>query len=386
VSSVDARLRGHLPALDSVRGLAIAMVLALHFVANTDATNGLERVTDWVLAYGQFGVDLFFVLSGFLITGILFDSKGLATYFRRFYVRRALRIFPLYYAVLALVFFVAPLVPVFRGATLDSLRSHQAWAWLYGVNVFTAIRGDFTLSYLDHFWSLAVEEHFYLFWPFVVWACNRRTLVFVSSGLALASFGARAVCAHAHVPAVALYVLTPFRLDALCIGAALAMVARGPRGVDMLTRMSLPLGLGGASLILGTYAFNAFSHAFWDVFHELRTTSFSIVFAALIARAISARGTAFDRAVTWGPARNLGKYSYGLYVFHHFFSTYFIRNHTEYTVARWLGSHTLAVAVQAAAGIGASLLVSVASFHLFEARLLSLKSRWSVTRAETGSA
>ena len=93
-------------------------------------------------------------------------------YFRNFYMRRFLRIFPLYYGVLALVFFVAPLIPLLRGPTLDYLVDRQAWAWLYAVNIYIAKHGDWSFSYLDHFWSLAIEEHFYFFWPLVVFAAG----------------------------------------------------------------------------------------------------------------------------------------------------------------------------------------------------------------------
>ena len=118
--------------------------------------------------YGSYGVDLFFILSGFLITGILFDARNEPNYFRNFYMRRVLRIFPLYYGVLALVFLVAPLIPIFQGKTLDYLLDRQAWAWLYGVNIYIAIQGDWAFSYLEHLWSLCVEEHFYFVWPLVV--------------------------------------------------------------------------------------------------------------------------------------------------------------------------------------------------------------------------
>ncbi len=80
--------------------------------------------------YGSYDVELFFVLSGFLITGILYDARNNPHYFRNFYMRRLLRIFPLYYGVLALVFFVAPLIPLLRGPTLNYLVDRQAWAWL----------------------------------------------------------------------------------------------------------------------------------------------------------------------------------------------------------------------------------------------------------------
>src|SRR5262249_41327618 len=115
------------------------------------------------------------------------------TFFRNFYIRRVLRIFPLYYGVLALVFFVAPLLAPLRGPTLDYLIDRQAWAWLYGVNVYIALSGDWSFSYLAHLWSLCIEEHFYFFWPLVVYLAARqpRKLIAICLGLSVAAMLAR---------------------------------------------------------------------------------------------------------------------------------------------------------------------------------------------------
>ena len=117
---------GHMPMLDGVRGLAVLMVLLLHFRRHTCRRPiGSRTLIVGVTNYGSYGVELFFVLSGFLITGILYDGHDRPYYFRNFFMRRVLRIFPLYYGVLALVFFVAPLIPLLRGPTLDYLVERQ---------------------------------------------------------------------------------------------------------------------------------------------------------------------------------------------------------------------------------------------------------------------
>src|SRR5215469_18085954 len=144
------------------------MVMVLHFVGlRTPYTLG-QRVVVKAAGYGVLGVDLFFVLSGFLITGLLLDSKGEPHAYRNFYARRILRILPLYYGVLVVCFLPLPLV-IRLPPWFEAVRDHQVWLWTFTSNVFIALHGSWAaLTYLSHFWSLAIEEHYYLLWPWIV--------------------------------------------------------------------------------------------------------------------------------------------------------------------------------------------------------------------------
>jgi peptidoglycan/LPS O-acetylase OafA/YrhL len=365
--------------LDGVRGLAVLMVLLYHFVAQTTATNRFEAGVGWVLNFGLLGVDLFFVLSGFLITGILYDTRESPRYFRSFYMRRVLRIFPLYYGVLAVVFFVVPLVPALRGAEVAELREHQWWAWLYGVNVYLALQGGWVLSYIEHFWSLAVEEHFYFVWPLVVWllADRPRRLMGVALTVAALSFAARVAALLFGVSTIAASVLTPFQLDALCLGGFFAVCVRQPGGEAAVRRALVPMALVAGSLLLADFGMHRFTDSGLSVTRALRGGVFRIGLAALLLHALFASPASLTARFFRSRALvTLGTYSYGLYVYHHFLSYYFVTHGTEFALAAAVGSHTLAVVIQAAGGLAASMAVAWLSYELFEKRFLQWKRLW----------
>jgi peptidoglycan/LPS O-acetylase OafA/YrhL len=374
------RLQGHIPALDGIRGLAILMVLVLHFFGNATPTNRVEELVVSAIGCGSYGVDLFFVLSGFLITGILYDAPREPHFFRNFYLRRVLRIFPLYYGVLAVIFLVLPVVPAMRGPELDALVAHQAWAWLYGVNVFNALQSDWALPYIDHFWSLAVEEHFYFVWPFFVYALasRPRALMAASAGVALLALASRVGCSVAGLGAHALYVLTPFRLDGLATGAFLAVLGRQPGGLDRIAR-SIPKVV--ATTVTFLIARSAWVHSVGTgvaVLKPMRESAVMVLLACFLMMAVMSHpGTLLVRFFTHRAMTFLGTYSYGLYVHHHFVSYYASTRNAEAWLTVRLGSHSVAVLAQGAIGLAISMAAAWVSFEWYEKRFLSLKRRFA---------
>jgi peptidoglycan/LPS O-acetylase OafA/YrhL len=240
-----------------------------------------------------------------------------------------------------------------------------------------AQHGKWTLSYIDHFWSLAVEEHFYLFWPFVIFLMARRprALIGVSLGLCICAIVARVTGSLMGLSWFIIGVLTPFRLDGLALGAFLAVAARQPGGLERLVQ-ALPrvMTVVGGLLALGVVWTRLVSRQGLELVGATRPALLLIFLACLLMCAI----TAPERSVISRFFRSpvmvfLGTYSYGLYVYHHFISYYLTTNQTEWDLAHWLGSHAAAVALQATLGVSASLAVAYVSYELVEKRFLRLK-------------
>ena len=303
--------------LDGIRGLAILAVLWHHFVIYSGFEPAVRLdhhlwstgLSAWV------GVDLFFVLSGFLITGILYDSRSSGRYYFSFFGRRALRILPLYYGFLAVAFLVVP--PFLEPPASEQLTRDQAWYWLYLINVKVAWDGWQEPIHLGHFWSLAIEEQFYLIWPLVVRTLSRRRLLIVCMVCFFGALGLRFLLPNWLSP-LSVYVLMPTRMDALAAGAALALIARGDDGLKALGRW--PVVVFALFVVLASFVY-VWKKKISYLDPLIQTVGYSVLaagFAALISVGLtSRRGSMVRRTLGSVPLTVLGKYSYALYVFHH---------------------------------------------------------------------
>jgi peptidoglycan/LPS O-acetylase OafA/YrhL len=298
----------HIPQLDGVRGLAILVVTLYRFSKEIPTNSWLGQALHSLFALGDRGVDLFFVLSGFLITGILVDAKGSQHYFSSFLARRSLRIFPLYFAAIFICLVASSWVPAFQGMFAQG-DQNQFYLWTYLTNVKMSVDGAWSFGYLDHFWSLAVEEHFYLVWPLAVFLCCRATALRLACVLAVSSAVFRVVFATLSDNGVAPDVLTLFRCDALLIGAMLALQIRSPRGLAPIQWWTL--ALFPACLAIGLWASVSDKRLF-----TLPHTLWPLMWACILVWLLKGHESGLlARFFNLSILRKFGKFSYALYVF-----------------------------------------------------------------------
>ena len=353
-----ASLRGHIPVLDGIRGLAIVLVLFHHCTDMNDATV-IDKAAVTLFHWGGFGVDLFFVLSGFLITGILADTRGRKNYFKSFYARRVLRIFPLYYAICLFCFVILPNVgPIIAGAPgigadraalvqtkLDrfgEVSGDEWYYWTYLSNFVAAKVDGWRHGILDVSWSLAIEEQFYLVWPLLVCLLGRGKMKIVCVACVVISPLFRLwLLARGEDPfyggetsIVDVYVLTPGRLEGLALGGLLALHLRG--GTDQrvapedfepgrrlarlvpIAKVVAPVGLAlsvGFEMLHFVMDLDMHSHTPATVYAGYTVLAFA--FAAVLVLALAASpGSFWFRVWTFKPLMSFGKYSYAIYLTH----------------------------------------------------------------------
>jgi peptidoglycan/LPS O-acetylase OafA/YrhL len=361
---------GRVPALDGVRGLAILWVMLFHMAVVAPVGLAAEA---WqaIAGYGGLGVDIFFVLSGFLITGVLLQSRQRPNYFRNFYARRALRIFPLYYAVVLFALVILPHVTTVSAAKFQIATRDAIWYWLHLSNFAIARRGAFVHGILDVSWSLSIEEQFYLIWPVVVLLTSARRLRLICLALVLLSCCSRIILTSRGVNSVAVYTLTFCRLDGLSIGALTALYTRALPSSEL--RRILP-GISALALVvacLTLYPTQAPAIRLVDV--GLRNTAIALVTAsAIIASLVPSR--TLVTVLCASPLRMLGRFSYALYLFH-----YPLMAALRDTILKpagmplVLGSSLPAQLAFDLVTIAVSILAAVGSWHAYEKWFLRLK-------------
>lgn len=307
----------HVPQLDGLRGLAVLLVVVMH--AHWRLPNAPEWAHTWIslTEWGWTGVDLFFVLSGFLITSILWRYRKSGNYFLAFYGRRFLRIFPLYYLVLFLLLIVMPVVAPWMVA---NLRYPSPWYWLYGSNIAVSFYG-WGPRYLSHFWSLGMEEQYYLVWPLVVWcAPSRRVLTGLALGALALTIATRWYLVTQEWMLTAPYTFPLARLDGFVLGGLVALwrVELGTLLRHPSLRTAMFAVIVAVPLAIAIHDVKALSWSLWtlpwSVSGYFCIAAYYTLVLVFVLEAPAGRWT--HRVMTIPALVDYGKYSYAVYLLH----------------------------------------------------------------------
>jgi peptidoglycan/LPS O-acetylase OafA/YrhL len=361
----------YLPSLDGLRALAILLVIP-HNSDTFSHTSALLKPAAILAHAGWIGVQLFFVLSGFLITRNLLNSRTSSNYFRVFYERRVLRIFPLYFLTLFVAFVVLPHTVTLSKAFLDSTHN-QGWLWSFLSN-WAQPFGHSVMGF-SHFWSLAVEEQFYLVWPLLVLWSDDRRLIWACIAVAVVALAIRLVLLAFSARPEILYEFTVCRMDALAIGAAAAVLSRSARLDHWLQKhrnaafMYCLAALAGAALISNVFAI--YSAATFTIGHPALALAFALAVLNLASIDSHRESHWLARILSYGWVRSIGRYSFAMYVFHLPLELALgsrLEHLLDFTgSARPLLFSTTLIVISYCAGW--------ASYHLIEKHFLRLKSR-----------
>lgn len=359
---------GQIAEIDGLRGIAILMVLVHHFWPDTGPLARLYNVAH----LGWMGVDLFFVVSGFLIGGILLDTAGERHYFRNFYARRSLRIFPLYYAFLIVVFTLVPLVEggSYSQTAFVAQSGSPWWYFLYFGNIREAFRGIEPPYYLAPLWSLCIEEQFYVSFPWIVSRVSRANLKKLVLGLIIFAPVMRTATLLLFPNKERMqYVATFSRVDVIAYGVLLALLFR-TEAIEKLRPYAGKLAVVGVVLMALVFPFGGWYRP--SVF--CRTAGYSlaaVTFFAIVMWTVLHRNARAAAPLRFAPLTYLGKICYGLYLLHRPAESILLKTLAHFGMvvnedAAWLVPVKIAMAIA----------VATASWYCFERPILRLKRRF----------
>ena len=357
----------YIPALDGLRGIAVLLVLAVH------SEHPISHKA-W-LSWGWIGVDLFFVLSGFLITRILLNARASERYFKSFYVRRILRIWPVYFSFLLFVYACA------RTGLVREHISGVGWASLltFTQNFYLAFRGwDSIVIWLGPTWSLGIEEQFYLVWPWIVKRANDQMLQRICMTVLLVSPFIRAVVSQLVSRDDGPMLLTFSHFDGICMGGLLAILfsqqtISSKRSIAWIERLAIPAGL--AFILIDRWSVQPYYDA-------LKFSFLALLFGGTVALCISQSSSTISRTLEaflgFAPLRYIGKISYCLYIIH--FAAFSIAgSHFSQNLLMGIPGYSSKGWFVVADGWLLSIAIASLSWYLFESPILRLKRHFAAS-------
>ncbi len=355
--------RQYFPALDGLRGLAILMIVIYHNFGF------IEKY----FFFGWVAVDLFFVLSGFLITDILLKELGTKNYLRNFYGRRLLRIFPLYY--LCLILFLIVLPRLNTPLNLQYYTDNQVWIWTYLQNWLYVFKDPPGTNSLNHLWSVAVEEQFYLVWPLVILLIKKPKYLLICIAILLAAvFCLRLWAWTNHITGLAYYNLYTFtRIDGICIGCMVALMLRIDAG--FLKKYTALIVLSFAALNFAFFFVNRYYQFSFPYLALAGYTTFAVILGLLVNQAVTSETKLINFFLNIRFLKFFGRISYGFYMFH--WPVYLLLS--PY-LSSWLGGFTTGWITQflvSLIGTLAAILLALLSFNFFEKYFLRLKHKFA---------
>lgn len=368
-------------ALEGLRGIAILLVLfhhALIVFTGITAQTPFEKIMMTWADRSSAGVDLFFILSGFLITRLLLKAKGSENYYKNFYVRRTLRIFPLYYAYLFFVFFAVPSFLDFFYPHVPPLSS-SGWYWTYLSNFKMFFDKAIPSYYLSHTWSLAIEEQFYLFWPVIIAVFPAKALKKVLAGIIVLSLAVRFYLeGSADLNWWQLRVFTFGRLDILALGGFLAVLYE--KNFFNLTK-GLKVKISAVmTCFLLIAGLSYFSQLYPDLKESLFYTQTAVLFTGVMLFVFASSENSITRKIlSFKLLTAFGKYSYSIYLFH-MTAGILLRRFAVSGIKEHLVSAPLIWSAVFLLLSGISFAIGWLTYHLFEIHFLKLKDKLAAAR------